>query len=227
MSEVADKRLNLQDAHNQVSMGFPLLEGSIKFYVARHGETDFNKRNILQGQIDTRLNETGKSQALKLAAVLHKYDIDAIYTSDLNRAYETAEIISREISVPITGKSTDLREASFGQFEGKTYSEIAALKGVSVETLMNDGLDKVIHVESCSNIAHRSIGFLESVARERIGGSILVITHGGVMRSMASKILDVSLNYLYFSNGDLLEMSYGRKGWKVSITQDNEFYPVE
>lgn len=227
MSEVADRRLNIKEVPNQVSMDPPLLEGSVKFYVARHGETDFNKMNMLQGHIDTRLNETGKIQALKLAGALHKFGIGAIYTSDLNRAYETATIISKEISVPITGKSADLRETSFGQFEGKTYSEIADLMGVSIDTLMKEGLDKVIHVESSSKIANRSISFLENIARERIGESILVITHGGVMRSIASKILDISLNYLYFSNGDFLELSYGRNGWKASITRDNQLYPVE
>lgn len=195
---------------------------AVWFYLVRHGETDYNKSNRLQGHIDTRLNENGKLQALRLASSLNPLRIGAIYSSDLRRAYETAEIISGEISVPIAGKSQDLREATFGELEGKTYSEISEMMGVPVEAFMTAGLDTIADVESRHSVASRSLAFLEHIAGQNYGKKLLVVTHGGVMRSISSKLLEKDLSYLYFANGEVLEVGYNGGKWLVRLPESKE-----
>jgi len=88
----------------------------------RHGETDWNRERKPQGSRDIELNEAGIMQAEKLAVRLANEPCDIIYTSDLLRAKKTAEIINTRHSVEIVA-SSQLRESSFGEFEGKTLND--------------------------------------------------------------------------------------------------------
>ena len=88
-----------------------------KLYLVRHGETDFNKTLRFQGQTDVPLNEKGKEQAQKMAAYFRNIPLAAIYSSSLQRAYSTAEILgSVKNLAPVRVDS--FREINFGQWEG-------------------------------------------------------------------------------------------------------------
>ena len=91
--------------------------------LARHGETDWNRDHRWQGHSDPPLNETGRRQAAALAAQLT--DLDAIYSSDTERAHETAGIVAERLDLPVTTDER-LREVSFGDWEGLTRAEIDA-----------------------------------------------------------------------------------------------------
>jgi len=89
----------------------------------RHGQTQWNVLQKYQGQTDIPLNNTGREQAAKLAALLKQESIEAIYCSDLSRAMETAKIISSFHTVePVSDPRW--REFNFGHWEGLTYREI-------------------------------------------------------------------------------------------------------
>jgi len=88
----------------------------------RHGETNWNRERKPQGSCDIELNETGISQAKKLATRLAHEPCDIIYTSDLLRAKKTAEIINEYHGVEMV-VSPQLRESSFGEFEGKSLND--------------------------------------------------------------------------------------------------------
>ena len=88
----------------------------------RHGETDWNRERKPQGSCDIELNETGIMQAEKLAVRLANEPCDVIYTSDLLRAKKTAQIINSRHNVELIA-SSQLRESSFGEFEGKTLND--------------------------------------------------------------------------------------------------------
>lgn len=90
------------------------------FYLVRHGQTDWNRAGKIQGTTDIPLNETGRQQAEQLAAVLKERSgypagtrIDAVYTSPLARAFQTAEILAKEGKLPLR-RLTGLRERDFG-----------------------------------------------------------------------------------------------------------------
>lgn len=97
------------------------------FYYLRHGETDENARMVLQGHLDTILNDKGRQQARYAAAILKHQPIDRIAASSLKRAVETADIVNAVLQKPISYHD-GLRENSFGQFEGLNGAQIAQWK---------------------------------------------------------------------------------------------------
>lgn len=92
-------------------------------YLVRHGETDWNREGKYTGQSDIPLNDAGRRQAQKAAEQLREYAPQIIYSSDLLRAYETAQIISSAISAPIINDDR-LREINQGEWEGMHVDEI-------------------------------------------------------------------------------------------------------
>src|SRR4029079_3482461 len=91
--------------------------------LARHGETDWNVERRVQGHSDTPLNDTGRGQARALAEELAGEPIDAVYSSDLVRAHETARLVAEQRGLDVTA-IRDLREKHFGTWEGLTDVEI-------------------------------------------------------------------------------------------------------
>src|SRR5664280_2119664 len=91
----------------------------------RHGETAWNVDTRIQGQLDIGLNETGRQQARRVAQALTGEPIQAIYSSDLSRAWDTARSIADATGQTLQAHA-GLRERGFGVFQGKTYAEIEA-----------------------------------------------------------------------------------------------------
>ncbi len=93
------------------------------FCLIRHGQTDWNIEGRYQGQSDAPLNDIGRAQALEAVKKLHDHSFAAIYSSDLSRARETAEIIAAFLHLPVS-LDPRLREINQGEWEGKHISEI-------------------------------------------------------------------------------------------------------
>src|SRR5581483_11305534 len=96
--------------------------------LVRHGETDWNAERRWQGHADVPLNARGREQARALAEELAGESIDAIYSSDLSRAQDTADIVGARLDVPVV-VDPDLREIDVGPVEGLTAEESAAFEG--------------------------------------------------------------------------------------------------
>lgn len=94
--------------------------------LVRHGETEWNRLGRWQGRTDVPLSDRGRAQAVALAGRLRGQCVTHIVSSDLLRARETAEILSRALGVPLLAADPDLRERGFGCFEGLTREECAA-----------------------------------------------------------------------------------------------------
>jgi 2,3-bisphosphoglycerate-dependent phosphoglycerate mutase len=146
--------------------------------LVRHGETDWNADGRLQGQTDRPLSEFGRRQARQLAHELTGEELDAIYSSDLARAHETAEIVGDRLGLPVA-LDPDLREKDWGTWEGLT----------SVER------DRVEFVgESTEAHQRRMLRALRRIAeRHTDGGRVLVVTHGGSMRRVQTAALGMAL----------------------------------
>ncbi|MFQ5344173.1 MAG: histidine phosphatase family protein, partial [Anaerolineae bacterium] len=93
-----------------------------RLILVRHGETEWNRTGRYQGFARTSLNERGHWQAEQVARRLAGWEIDAIYASDLPRAYQTAEPIARRLDLPIS-MTVALREVDVGEWEGLTVPE--------------------------------------------------------------------------------------------------------
>jgi broad specificity phosphatase PhoE len=96
---------------------------SVQIVLVRHGATDWNLQGRCQGTTDRELNAVGIRQAEEIAAILTHESIHAIYSSDLKRAQQTAQLISRPHNLPVAIEQ-DIRELNHGALEGLTFNEI-------------------------------------------------------------------------------------------------------
>jgi probable phosphoglycerate mutase len=149
----------------------------------RHGETDWNVATRIQGQLDIPLNETGQWQAARLGQALAAQEqIDAIYTSDLLRAYATAQAIGCAVNVPLQ-THIGLRERGFGNFQAKTFAEIAiSLPEDSLRWRKRDpDWAPPGGGESLLVMRERVLTTVNELAGAHMGGNIVLVAHGGVM----------------------------------------------
>lgn len=148
--------------------------------LVRHGETDWNRDGRWQGHSNTSLNARGREQAEQLADELTE-EIDVVYSSDLARARETAEIVAGRLGLEVR---TDprLRERGFGSWEGLTRSEIEERDGDAL-ALWRTGKGPGAHdAEPFDAFADRMVSFLEDVLDRHPGEEVLVVAHGGSIR---------------------------------------------
>lgn len=148
----------------------------------RHGETAWNVDTRIQGHLDIALNETGLRQAQRLARALAARDpIAAIYSSDLQRAHQTAQAIAEATGAPLQ-THVGLRERGFGVFEGKTYVEIESTWPQESERWRLRHPDWAPQGgESLLQVRERVLHTLHALASRHPGEQIVLVAHGGVM----------------------------------------------
>jgi broad specificity phosphatase PhoE len=152
-------------------------------YLVRHGRTEWNDQKLIQGHIDIPLNSEGKTTAKELAKELRKIKFDKVYSSDLLRAKQTAEIIALEHKLEVETTKT-LRERNFGPFQGGPRERLKEIDQV-LETLTDEQRYSYVHngaVESDESMMTRFLTFLRSIAVANSGKTVLVATHGGIIR---------------------------------------------
>ena len=148
-----------------------------RLLLVRHGETDWNAAGRLQGQTDRPLSDFGRRQARQLAEELADEGLEAIYSSDLSRARETAEIVSERLGLPVV-LDADLREKDWGTWEGLTAVE-------------RDRVDFL--GESTEEHQERILRALRRIAEQYPDARVLVVTHGGSMRRVQTAALGLAL----------------------------------
>jgi broad specificity phosphatase PhoE len=147
--------------------------------LVRHGETDWNRDGRWQGHSDTHLNDVGREQAARLAGELD--GVDVVYSSDLARAQETAEIVAERLGLPVL-RDERLRERSFGAWEGKTAPEIEVeFREAHARWLAAEG-PGADDAEPFAEFAARVQGFLADVVARHPDETVLVVAHGGSIR---------------------------------------------
>jgi probable phosphoglycerate mutase len=161
-------------------------------YLVRHGETEYNRKSIMQGGgIDTRLNQTGREQAEILANRLADISFDVIYSSPLQRAQETAEILAGHHE-PIARKQLEaLREMAWGVFEGQPPSEErdAALKDIKSSWRAGEFDRRIEGGESARDVQQRAQTAAQHLVTEEAGRTVLVVTHGRYLRVLLATVL--------------------------------------
>ena len=146
--------------------------------LVRHGETDWHAEGRLQGHTDRPLSDYGRRQARRLAEELEGEELEAIYSSDLVRAHETAEIVGERLGLPIS-LEPDLREKDWGTWEGLDAVERDRVEFVG---------------ESTEAHQERMLRALRRIAELHPGnGRVLVVTHGGSMRRVQTAAMGMAL----------------------------------
>ncbi|HEX6705166.1 MAG TPA: histidine phosphatase family protein [Albitalea sp.] len=147
----------------------------------RHGETAWNVDTRIQGQLDIPLNDLGRWQAKRLGHAVIDEHIQAVYASDLLRAFETAREVSLATGVPVV-TDPGLRERHFGEFEGHTWKEIEERWPVESERWRRRELDFApAGGESLQRFYERSVSTATRLASAHPGQTIALVAHGGVM----------------------------------------------
>ena len=144
----------------------------MELWLVRHGQTDWNRRHLLQGWVDTPLNQRGERQARALAGSLRERSFQGVWSSDLSRAVETARLAYGEPT-----QSAALRELDFGDLQGLSWEGIS--QDVRDQMIAFDGF-AAPGGESHSQMRKRVMVFLDSLG----DGAHLVFSHGGVIRML-------------------------------------------
>jgi broad specificity phosphatase PhoE len=160
-------------------------------YLARHGESDWNVERRWQGHADRPLTERGREQAARLAERLADVELDAIYASDLCRAWETAEAVARSRGIEVV-RLPELREVDVGSWCGFTRDECAELYPDAFARWQagGSGWD---NGESYEDMGERIVAAIRRLAVEHAGGTILVVSHGGPIRAVHAHALGVDI----------------------------------
>jgi broad specificity phosphatase PhoE len=149
--------------------------------LVRHGETDWNRDGRWQGHSDTPLNDAGRAQARRLAAELG--DVDVVYSSDLARSRETAEILAEPLGAEVR-LDPRLRERGFGAWEGKTSAEIEAEFRDEHARWLSGDAPGAADAEPFADFAMRVQEFVAEVLARHTDETVLVVAHGGSLRAV-------------------------------------------
>ena len=148
-------------------------------YLVRHGETDWNRAHRIQGSTDIPLNDTGREQARVTGALLATRQWDAVVASPLSRAFETAAIIAREVGLGEPEVEPAMAERNYGAAEGMT--------GAEIDALYPDGAE-VVGRESREAVVARAMPALIAIAERHPDQAVIVVSHGGVIRSILNAV---------------------------------------
>lgn len=193
--------------------------GSLRLYIARHGQTDWNVQHRLQGWTDRPLDETGRRQASELAAALQGIRLDAIYSSTLTRSRDTARMVA---GTTMTVKSLDgLRERNYGHFQGGLETDADYVRR------SNDWTDRLDDGESLNQLLARSRESLQQIRREHPAGNVLIVGHRITNQMLLRALFDFTPDQTIkiMQNNDevyLVELDPGAKPrlWKL-VRQQN------
>jgi len=152
-----------------------------RIIAVRHGETAWNVDARLQGHLDVELNAKGFWQADQVARALADESVDAIYTSDLMRAWHTASAIEKATGAPVIANQ-GLRERGFGSYEGKTYAELEAQwPDAALRWRKREPDWAPPGGETLLALRQRVSNTVAALAQQHMGGQIVMVAHGGVM----------------------------------------------
>jgi broad specificity phosphatase PhoE len=165
----------------------------LKLIFVRHGETLWNRENRIQGHTDVELSDYGRMQVKKLALSMEKDKIDAIYSSPLKRAYDTAQAIARfhDTEIKVEPK---LQELNHGDFESLTIQELKETHGGFLKEWIENPASVVMpNGESLAQVQERVwdvMGMILETCRDT-----LVVSHGMAIMTILCKIQNLSLSY--------------------------------
>ena len=160
-----------------------------KLYLIRHGQSEWNILSKVQGLKDANLTNIGREQARKLGKRLIDENIDIIFSSDLSRALETAEIISSMINKPVV-ESKEIQEINFGPWEGLTLAEIQKkYKEEYLIWMKKPDKFKLEGAETLDNLKNRVMKYVEKVLIENKDKNIAIVSHNATLKIIILNLL--------------------------------------
>lgn len=195
-----------------------------RLIIVRHAESAYNIQKRIQGHYDSALTPKGRRQAKRLAKRLKDFHLDKIYSSDLGRAFSTAQAILKHKRIPIQ-RDPKLREIHLGDWEGMTAEE--------VDSLYNNGYQRwlkkpsICHIPKCEKLfdfRKRVLGRVREIARQNEGKTVLLVTHGGAITALLSEWLksdfDTLILNLEIENTSITVADFSAKKVRLRAVSD-------
>jgi probable phosphoglycerate mutase len=167
----------------------PAQAGTLRIYLARHGETDWNTQGRIQGWTDTPLNATGREQAIQLKSRLIGIPLDAAYSSTLSRSRETAELAYGAARL---SRLPELRERNMGKYQGQVTSDPQIEPEYNRRRWTPD--DSLDGGESLNVFEQRVGTAIARIRREHPGGNVLVVGHGFTNQMILKQLFNLNLD---------------------------------
>ncbi len=187
-------------------------ERSMKLYVMRHGQTDWNVQHLYQGQTDIPLNAVGRQQALDARNKVWPGMVDLILCSPLGRARDTAAAVNEVIGAPIIYRK-EMLERFFGEWEGLDYIEKRSHPYIASGDYDNYCFEgRVAGIETCRELCERSWSFLKEIKAYYPERNLLLVSHGSWIRAMSAYFRGLdengSVGHVRAENCELLEFDW-------------------
>ena len=188
-----------------------------RLVVIRHGETEWNIQNRFQGHLDSKLTLPGIKQAEAIADILKGEAYDVIYSSDLERAKHTAEIIARKLNMRVSTEK-DLREINLGVMQGLKKDEFIIKYPEVISNYHADPEYVIPGGESKLQLYNRVTGILAKIIRKHKYHNILLVAHGGVLDCIIRHTFGIPLNKkrnFSLFNASINRFTVGNGEWKL------------
>ncbi|MBL8520881.1 MAG: histidine phosphatase family protein [Betaproteobacteria bacterium] len=196
----------------------------------RHGETLWNREGRIQGHLDSALTDEGIEQAIACGRRLAGESLSAFYCSDMGRAQHTARLIGESLRIAPASRA-DLRERAYGDGEGLTYAEIdqrfpeafSKVRSVDEHYAVPGG-------ETKRQFHDRVVTALTDLATAHAGGSVLVVTHGGVLGVVYRWLHDLpvaSPHKVAIPNVAINRVAHNGGTWSIRLWGDVSHLGVE
>jgi len=188
-----------------------------QFIIIRHGETLWNREKRFQGSADIPLSDKGRAQARRVASMLEDKPLDAIYSSPLRRALDTANAVALSHGLEVRVVD-DLQEINVGEWSGKTWTEIRATwpdleKRWSADPYSSDAPPGGEHYRDFQSRCIRALD--EIAAAHTDSDQVAVVCHGGVIRAVMNELLGLVWNTrgkIYALNCSITRMRWKSRG---------------
>jgi 2,3-bisphosphoglycerate-dependent phosphoglycerate mutase len=202
---------------------------SARLVVVRHGETQWNLASRIQGHADSPLTPAGEAQAQAIAGRLARERFDRLVSSDLGRAWRTAEAIAARTGHAIV-PDPRLRERNYGVAEGLTYGEIGVHYPEIFSRVRDTDPDYVVPGgESRTQLFERVRDAFESLARESEGARLAVVCHGGVLAALYRHVHGIPVGAaqpIPIPNASYNALLYDAGRWEVEAWADTAHLDV-
>lgn len=186
----------------------------------RHGESMANRMAVFAGNFNADLTEIGLAQAQKTAEyVAQNYKVDAVYASDLLRAYKTGKAVADVLSLPVYADAR-LREISAGKWEGETFDELPKKYPADFSLWLTDiGNSRPTDGESVRQLGQRILSAVTDIAEKNDGKTLVIATHATPIRVLQCMLgghsFDEMQNIPWVSNCSVTEICYDGGNWKL------------
>ena len=189
-----------------------------EIFLIRHGETIWNTKKLIQGQLDSPLTDNGIRQSNLLSQRIKKINPDIIYTSDLKRAIDTANIINQHINKDII-EISGVRERNWGVFQGADWSKVKKFFPTQYKYYRNDSKNyKIPNGESYTQVTKRTMDSLEDIVENHKNQKVVIVTHGGVISPLIRDLLSIPYKThkkFVISNTSITKLLYNDFGFSI------------